>query len=354
MPWHAAVVGTGGWSRVHLAALTVSPHVEAVTLVGRNEQARTALAGEFPIVRRTTSDLDSVLNDDSVEVVHVVLPHDLHTETSLAALAAGKHVICEKPAALSLADFDRTARAARARQRRYLVTLNQLYNPVVLRIRELVEEGALGRVFLAVENAYSSAADSYRDAGAWRTTLARAGGGVLIDGGFHMVYRHLFYLGSLGQPQWVAAQTDQLNVSQSGAEAPQRGEDFVSIVVGYDAPLRIQWAHAWTLASEVERARQCFLAGSRANLELTDDAQQPLILHEGDKRRAISVAKGPHSPRETTHICLLDYLDCLASGHEPEHANLPLSRTALCVILAAYESGRSGRRVPIEPNRSSG
>ena len=191
MAWHVGVIGTGQWSRVHLGALSASPHVERITLAGRNRLARGKLAAEFPRVDRTVDDLQQLLADDSVELVHVVLPHHLHVETAHRALLAGKHVICEKPAAIGLEDFDSLVHAADENARRLLVVMNQLYNPLAIRVRELVDEGALGRVFLSVENAYSNSSQNYRDPAAWRTSIDPAGGGMFIDGGYHMVYRHL-------------------------------------------------------------------------------------------------------------------------------------------------------------------
>ena len=347
MAWHVGVIGTGQWSRVHLGALSASPHVERITLVGRNHEARQTLAAEFPRVDRTVDDLGKLLDDDSIELIHVVLPHYLHAETALRVLSAGKHVICEKPAAIRLEDFDTIVQAAAKNGRRLLVVMNQLYNPVAVRVRELVDEGALGRVFLSVENAFSNASRNYRDPAAWRTSVDRAGGGVLIDGGYHMVYRHLYGLSSYGLPDWVRADVAQLAVDPDGRHVPQKGEDFVAITVGYEKPLRIQWSHAWTLAAGVTRARQCFLAGTEGTLELTDEPHTPLVLHRADGSKNVHVEPGAQSSAETAHECLLDYVDCLVQGREPKRANLALARTALATILAAYESGRTGRQVEL-------
>lgn len=169
---------------------------------------------------------------------------------------------------------------------------------------------------------------------------------MLIDGGFHMVYRHLTYLESLGSPQWVQADAGQLNIRRDGAPAPDRGEDFVFATVGFDVPLRIHWAHGWTLPAPVVRGRQSFLAGSEGVLELTDDNQAPLVIVRPEgSREQLLIPAGPRTNSDTTKACLLDYLDCLAHGREPHGGSAALARTTLAVILAAYESARSGLRV---------
>ena len=349
MGLHVAVIGTGDWAEVHLQALTDSPVVEQVSLCGRNQQRLDYLQAQYPIVSQSFTDPQSVYSDQSIDVVNVVLPHHLHAETSKQALASGKHVICEKPGATQLADFDSVVQAAKQSGRWLLIVMNQLYNPVYLAVQEAVSAGRIGRPFLSVENAFSDASRNYRRPDYWRNTRVEAGGGILIDGGFHMVYRHLHSLAGCGNPIWVQADAEQLNVRTDGSLEPGKGEDFVSLVIGYDSGLRVQLAHGWTLAATPQRTRQSFLAGSEATLELTDQPDQPLVLLRAEKEpEAVAVADGPRTGRETTHACLLDYFDALASGRDLKVAQTSLARTTLAVILAAYESGTKGQRVNLQ------
>ena len=348
MGLHVAVMGTGDWAEVHLKALAESPHVEQVSLCGRNPQRLASLATQYSIVRQTFSDAQAVYAERSIDVVNIVLPHHLHAQTAISALQAGKHVICEKPGATQLADFEAALFAAEQAQRRLLIVMNQLYNPIYQELQKAVNAGLVGRPFLSVENAFSDAGENYRRADYWRNTKHESGGGVLIDGGFHMIYRHLHSLASCGQPSWVLADTPQLNVLADGSQQPSKAEDFVSLVIGYESGLRVQLAHGWTLAATPQRNRQSFLAGSEATLELTDEAENPLLLlRAGKKPEPLSVAVGPRTGRETTHACLLDYLDALASQRELPVARTALAQETLAVILAAYQSGASGERVSI-------
>lgn len=345
---HVAVIGGGGWSPVHLAALTESPFVDRVTLAARRPSQLAQRAAEFPIVRATCTDWRQVLDDPSVDWVHVVVPHELHAQISQAALAAGKHVVCEKPASTRLADFDRVADLAQRVGRRFLVVMNQLYNPALQVARQWIDEGKLGRPFLSVENAYSHHSAHYHDPGAWRTSLAGAGGGVLIDGGFHLVYKHLYLLASCGWPAWVTAETAQLNIDPRGAPVPAKGEDFVSLTVGYPGGLRIQWSHAWTLAATPTRWHQSFVAGTEATLQWTDRPEQPLELCRRAMRATdpepVPVPLGPQSGRETTHLALLDLVEALSTNRPPRVGNLELARRTLELILTAYGAPASSRR----------
>ncbi len=345
---HVAVLGTGTWAEVHLQALTESPHVDRVMLVGRNRLAREALAGRYPIVQSTAETSQAVCEDDRIQLVHVVVPHHLHACEALSALEAGKHVICEKPAGFNLDAWDLMAHTADQQSRQFLVVLNQLYHPLYRRLREVVADGLVGHPFLSVENAYSNASTNYRRAQYWRTTYGESGGGILIDGGFHMVYRHLDTLAGQGSPSWVQADTPQLAAGDNGEPEPAKGEDCVQVTVGYEGRLRIHWSHAWTLAADVRRHRQSFLAGTKGTLELTDRAQAPLVLRTPAGCRPLPLAGPPLTGSESTRLCLLDYLESIATGSPAQVTSRPLARQALAVVLGAYESSRAERRVRLE------
>lgn len=344
MSLHVGVIGSGGWSRVHLAALAASPHVGRISLAGRNPQSLAARATEFPQIARTVADFRQLLDDPSVDAVTIVVPHRWHADIAAAALAAGKHVICEKPAGRTVEEFDRIAAAAERHGRQFLVVMNQLYNPLPLTVRELLEAGALGRPFLSVENSYANHAADYRRPEAWRTSVDGAGGGVLIDGGYHMVYRHLFQLAPWGPPAWVTGDTAQLAIDPAGGYVAEKGEDFIAITVGYRSNLRIEWSHGWSLVAEPLRRRQSFIAGTEGTLEFTDERTGPAMLHRPGESRPLDMPAGPWTGIETTHACLLDLCACLAEGREPAHATLALARETLKVICGAYSASRQGMR----------
>ena len=351
MAFHVAVLGTGAISDVHLRSLYDSPHVTKVTLVGRNPETLAQRGAEIPGVETLLADYAQVLDDPSVDVVDIVLPHHLHAPASIAALAAGKHVICEKPGAISLDEMRAVEEAAVTSGKRRLVVMNQLYNPLVTEVRRIIDAGDIGRPFLAVENAFSHHDRQYRD-DTWRTRLATSGGGVLIDGGFHLVYRHLYFLaGCAGLPQWVMADAPQLNVVEGDQREATIGEDAVNLTVGYGSSLRIFWSHAWTLAANVMRSRQSFVAGERGTLEFTDDEKAPLALCGESSRREIAI--DGRCDRETTMTtCLWDAVAALAEDRELLHDGGAIYRMTLAVILAAYQSTVSGSRVMLDSQDS--
>lgn len=338
------MIGSGGWSRIHLAALAASPHVARIQLAGRNPETLAERQREFPQIAAVVEDYRRLLDDPSVDVVCIVLPHRLHAEVGEAALAAGKHVICEKPAGRNIDEFRRLLAAAERLGRRLFVVMNQLYNPLSARVRELLEGGAIGRPFLSIENSFARHAADYHKPHGWRTSIEGSGGGVFIDGGYHMVYRHLYQLRRWGPAEWVTADTAQLAIGAAGEPIAAKGEDFIAVTVGYPSALRIHWNHGWSLAVEPVRRRQSFLAGAEGTLEFTDDREQPLKLLWPDGAESVSTPAGPWTGPETTHACLLDYLDCLASDRQPRDATNALAEATLEIISSAYAASESGAR----------
>ena len=104
-----------------------------------------AMAGQLGFAR-ATDDWRALVADPAVEVVSITTPNRLHREMALAAIAAGKHVWCEKPLALTLAEAEEMAAAAEAAGVATMVGYNYVRNPAFAHAQRLVEEGAIGRV----------------------------------------------------------------------------------------------------------------------------------------------------------------------------------------------------------------
>ncbi len=148
---------------------------------------------------RAYADYRELLADPGVDAVEIVLPHVLHREVAVAALAAGKHVSLQKPPTLTLADLAEVDAAARAAGRRMRVFENFKYYPPHVRARELVRAGAIGDP-LSVR--IKTAAGRFEDgwdvpmaAQAWRMDPERCGGGpTCFDHGYHCFNMGRFFI----------------------------------------------------------------------------------------------------------------------------------------------------------------
>src|SRR5919204_5502849 len=148
----AEPVRWGILSTAHINALVIppahaSPKVDLVAVASRDQARAEAYAREWRIPRAYGS-YEALLEDDDVEAVYISLPNSLHVPWSIRALDAGKHVLCEKPLARSAADaeeaFDAAARVGRVLMEAFMYR----HTTQTRRLRELVAEGAIGRLRL--------------------------------------------------------------------------------------------------------------------------------------------------------------------------------------------------------------
>src|SRR3984885_1510745 len=142
-----AVIGTGFMGRVHLEALRRTEGVEVAAVVGRESGSAEKLARGFDIP--WTADLAKVLEDSSIDAVHVCTPNASHYALSLAALRQGKHVLCEKPLSVSVAEAEELVNVAKDKSLRNCVCHNLRYYPMVQQMRAMRERGELGEILVA-------------------------------------------------------------------------------------------------------------------------------------------------------------------------------------------------------------
>ncbi len=139
----AGVIGTGFIGPVHVEALRRNG--VAVTAICDVGDLGTKAAARLSIPR-AFADYRALLSCPEVDVVHITTPNRFHCEMSLAALNAGKHVICEKPLAMNTRETARIVKTVRAAKRTFAVNYNIRFYPAVLALRRFVERGELGDI----------------------------------------------------------------------------------------------------------------------------------------------------------------------------------------------------------------
>jgi len=188
------MIGYGFMGKMHSYAYASLPFVydpppAKVRLVGvcaASEVSR-CLAMERAGYEFATDDYRELLKRDDIHVINVCTPNYLHKEHTLAALAAGKHVYCDKPLAMNAAEAREVVDAAGRTALTSQVTFHNRFSPAMLRARQLVEDGFLGDI-LSFRGVYlhSGYADPSRTM-SWRLDMAKSGGGALVDLGSHLI-----------------------------------------------------------------------------------------------------------------------------------------------------------------------
>jgi predicted dehydrogenase len=333
MGLHIGIVGGGFVGRVHVEAMLAQPDVERISIADNDPGALESIARNFP-TQRAEADHRALLDDPTIDVVDVCLPHDLHHPLVLEAFAAGKHVIADKPIANTLVEADEMLAAAEAASRRFYVALNQRFIPAHQRVAELLADGAIGRPSLATLTVAGDERPRMGIPGHWKGSWERAGGGALADSGTHIVdLAHAWF----GPPRAVGC-----HLARHAIEAPDKADDTaaavleypdltVSLVVGYASGGQ-PWTETRSMWSEIGAAHVRLEAAEPLEVWLEGKRLPQIVEHETEWW-PWSVKRG------------LDHA-VAAIAHDRDFAVTPAdARAALRTVRAAYEAADSGCRV---------
>jgi predicted dehydrogenase len=176
------VLSTASIGRVKvIPAIQKAPHCDVVAIASRDADVAASVAGELGIPRAHGS-YEALLADGDVEAVYIPLPNHLHARWAIAAAEAGKHVLCEKPLALSAADAERMIEAADRAGVRLMEAFMYLLHPSWVAARQLLASGRIGRL-TAVHSWFSY----FNDDPANIRNIVEVGGGALYDIGCYSV-----------------------------------------------------------------------------------------------------------------------------------------------------------------------
>ena len=127
------------------------------------------------------SDYKSMLENDDIDVISVCTPNYLHTQMTIDALNAGKHVICEKPMALSIKDCEKMIEASRRNNRYLFVVKQNRYNPPVNAVKELLNNNRIGKIINISVNCYWNRNKEYYSSSDWKGIRSKDGGALFTQ-----------------------------------------------------------------------------------------------------------------------------------------------------------------------------
>jgi 1,5-anhydro-D-fructose reductase (1,5-anhydro-D-mannitol-forming) len=225
--WVVAGIGDIARKRV-IPAIQSEPRSNLYGFVTRDA----AKAAAFPGTRVWRT-VEEAVTDAAVDAVYIALPVAMHADVAIKALAAGKHVLCEKPMAMNAAEAEKMAAAGRSSGRLLGVAYYRRLYPKLLRAKELIAQGAIGQPLLAEANCHGWT--EILDGRGWLTDPAMAGGGPLYDVGSHRIDAMIFLF---GKPERVSGLL-------SNAVHQMKVEDSATVVMqfagGIHGLLDVRW-----------------------------------------------------------------------------------------------------------------
>ncbi len=300
-----------------------------------------ALATHFPGARVVAS-LDELCRLDDVEVVDLCTPSYLHAPQALQALAAGKHVICEKPVAGSLREVDKLLAAEAAAGRRLMPIFQYRFGHGLQRLKRLRELALTGRAYLTtVETAWRRRAGYY--AVPWRGKLATELGGALVT---HAIHAHdaLYYV--LGPARQVSAHV-------STRVNPIEVEDCVAAALEMADGSLATLAVTLGSAQEISRHRFCFSGlTAESNTRPYSNTGDPWTFTADDpsQQAAIDAALASFVPGAEGYAGQFSLFHAALQMGSQLPVTLAEARGSLELITALYFSARTGEsvRLPLD------
>lgn len=180
---NTAIVGIGNIGTAHAVALrdNLVPGMALSAVCDINEERLTAAKSLFPLAKCYT-DIDSLLQDETIDAVVIATPHPCHADLAIKVLESGRHVLVEKPIDIRVSQAQRLCDIADGKDKTFGIMLNQRTDPIFSRARDIVKNGQLGelkRSIWIITNWYRT--QHYYDSGSWRATWIGEGGGVLLN-----------------------------------------------------------------------------------------------------------------------------------------------------------------------------
>lgn len=349
-----AIIGCGSIGNTHADSYRQDPRVELAWAVDLIPERAEGFIGTYGVARAAT-DAAAAFADPAVDAVSICLPNHLHAPMTIAALQAGKHVLCEKPIALSLDEATAMQRAAKTADRVLAIGVVNRYNSYVNLVKELIAAGELGDVYHV-----SFSFKGYRSIpglGGWFTTKALSGGGVMIDWGVHFLDLVMYVLG-LPEPVSVSGVAHSQLARDMQAYAflgmwagPPRYdgvydvEEYVSGIVRTTGPA-IAFEGAWAQNIDKPAMHLDFL-GTKAGLRL--QYGQGFTLYGSEN--GVLFEKTPHA-REANHFHaeMAGFIDSVRDG-TPNRAHIDQVIVSQQIIDAVYLSAAEGREIALAPAR---
>ena len=340
-----ALIGAGFIADIHAESYRrFVPDAELVCVYSRSDERARAFAGKHGIAR-WSSDLDATLAGTDCDVFDICLPNHLHARTVIAAAAAGKHVIIEKPLCLTLEEADAMIAVCRTHNRKLMYAEELCFAPKYERVRQLVREGAVGSIYYMRQCEKHSGPHSD-----WFYDLDQSGGGALMDMGCHGFAWFRWMLGPNAKPLTVYAQMQTGLLHRARTRCEENSLCIVEFEGGVVGIVENSWAK---LGGMEDRVEVCGNAGVvyadlfMGNSALTYSekgygyAMEKAGATQGWSFTTFEEAFNQGYPQELQHFiaCVRNDLTPVTTGED--------GRAVLEMLNAAYHSARIGRKVPL-------
>lgn len=338
------MLGAGFISDIHMESYhRFIPEAEVVGVFSRSRARGEEFAARHHIPRSYDT-LESAITESGAEVVDICLPNFLHAKATLLAAAAGKHVIIEKPLCLNFEEADAMINACKKAGVKLMYAEELCFAPKYERVRKLVQEGAVGDIYMLKQGEKHSGPHSD-----WFYDNDQAGGGVLMDMGCHALAWFRWMLG--GNPKPISVYATMDTVLHKGRT---KGEDNSITIVEYEGGVTCVAENSWAKHGGMDDFIEVYGTGGvvyadlfMGNAAMTYSekgygyAMEKAGTTQGWTFTIFEEAFNQGYPQELKH-----FIDCVQNDKQP----LVTGEDGLAVLelmCAAYQSAGTGAKVAL-------
>lgn len=343
------IIGAGMIGQFHAKAITAMEGGELHSVFDLRQESADKLAEEYGATGY--SDIESFLADPELEIVTVGTPSGAHLEPSLAALNAGKHVICEKPLEITTERIDQLIEAAEKNGKTLAAVLNRRFHPGMDAFKKAADQGRFGLLTNASAYVKWYRDQAYYDSAGWRGTWALDGGGALMNQSIHTVDALLYLAGPV-----KSVQANTACLAHERIEV----EDIVVVIVEFESGARgVIECSTCTWSKDGHPAR-VQLSGTEGSVFLADEAFEIWDFMEEKPEDAEIQSKfmkgqeaglGANDPKAINFYQhqrnFEEVVKAIAEGREPSTSSAE-ARKSVALIEAIYESAQNdGKKIEL-------
>lgn len=337
------IIGTGTIGRFHAEAIRAMDGGTLHSIHHPDPEKSAGLTKEYGV--KCLSCLEDFLTDPELGMVTIATPSGAHMAPALAALAAGKHVVCEKPLEISTERIDRLITAAAANGKTLAAILNRRFNPAMDAFKAACESGRLGKITSASCYVKWFRDQAYYDSAAWRGTKALDGGGALMNQGIHTIDALIHLAGPVRSVRASLACLAHERIEV---------EDMAVAILEFESGARgvIEGSTcSWSKAGHPARVQIC---GTEGSVFLADEAfevwdfKSPMPIDEmitSCLMRGNQAALGANDPKAIQfhqhQRNFEEVVSAIREGREPS-TSASEARKSVALIEAIYQSAADG------------
>jgi predicted dehydrogenase len=339
---NVGLIGSQFISAIHAESVKRCPDATLFAVASPTAGNAQAFAQRFQMPH-SFQDYKKMLEMPEVDMVVLGVPNDLHCQIALDCLAAGKHVVLEKPLCLNLAEADRMIAAGRAAKRKLMYAEELCFAPKYVRLKQLLDSGALGHPTLLKQ---SEKHDGPHAAHFW--DVNRSGGGVTMDMGCHAIE---FFRWMLGRPK-IRSVYAQMSTQVHAAKT--RGEDNAILILEFENGTTAIAEESWTKLGGMD---------DRAEVHGSKGVAYADLLH-GNSIQTYSATGYDYAVEKAGSTVgwsftiyeeiwnygfiqeMAHFVDCVLHDRQPL-VTAEDGRVVLEAIVAAYASAGSGRKIQL-------